>query len=452
MAKETVAGDKNLVAYLIAEETLTSQQLRQFLGDKLPRYMIPYSYLFLKQFPLSPNGKVQRTALLKLAENVVTQPIPPRNEIETKLAQIWQKLLNIPSVSVTDDFFAIGGNSLLSIALIAAVEKAFQQKIPVNTFFQLSTIEQLAQAISQQQPTTKPHSFIPNSDSLYQLTEKEYSMLLASTVPEKRVLSDRSLITVENSGNPAVKKPLFFVYLLGDLAQHLPADLPLYKLNLATTVIERPETYIKALATHYVQEIRKIQPEGAYYIGGYCVGGQVALEIARQLKAQKQEVAHLILVETATFNPVYLHYQSLIAKSGYRVWLKLLTRLENLQGASWREKTALLQEIALKLPTKIRRKIAPQPITAYPEPTTEMRIRHVLKLAMRGYRMDAYYGKATLFLAQKSTLHSPIFPLAGWKKFFKREFDSYLIPGNHVTINEGENAILLAEYIEKILD
>ena len=455
LAKETASGDKNLVAYIISkEQNPISQELRQFLGNKLPNYMIPANYLFLKQFPLSPNGKVQRTALLKSQchNSAAIEHTSPRNEIEIKLAQIWQELLDIPSINVTDDFFALGGNSLLSIALIAAVEKVFQQKIPVSTFFGLSTIEQLANAIALLQTTTNPSTFIPNSDALYQLTEKEYSMLLASTVPEKRVLSDRSLITLEKPGNPQVRTPLFFVYLLGDLAQHLPSDLPVYKLNLATTVIERPETYIKALATHYVQEIRKIQPQGKYYIGGYCVGGHVALEIARQLKAQKQEVANLILVETATFNPVYLHYQSLIAQLGYRVWLKFLTRAENLQGASFERKMALLQEISRKLPTKIRRKIAPQPITNYPEPTVEMKIRHVLKLAMRGYRFDAYYGKATLLLARRSTLHSPIFPLAGWKKFFKREFNSYLIPGDHVTINEGENAVLLARYINNCLD
>ncbi|MDJ0741876.1 MAG: amino acid adenylation domain-containing protein [Xenococcaceae cyanobacterium MO_167.B27] len=467
LAKEAISGDKKLVAYLISNENNqpSSKQLQEFLANNLPSYMIPRNYLFLKQFPLSPNGKVQRQALPTAKFNtteLAPENIAPRNYLEAKLAQIWQQILNVPAISVKDDFFAIGGNSLLSIRLVSAVETAFKQKIPVSTFFQLSTIEQLAEAIDklQQKPTTREKSLssISNSFSLYKLTEKEQNMLLASTIRKKRALGDKSLVMLEKSGNPNQRKPLFFVYLLGDLAKHLPTDLPVYNLTVWTKV-ERPETFVKALAAHYVQEIRKIQPEGEYYIGGYCVGGYVALEIARQLQAQGQKVANLTLIQTKAFDPVYQHYQAILLKFGYKYWLKALNYANRFKKYNSQEKITSIQNILTKVVAKISSKFAAKPTTQTPSKSNlqqanehyEAEILNSLKSAMAYYRPESYSGKVTLFLARQGTLYSPLFLQGGWNNFFQGELNTYIIPGNHTGINKEPNVISLVQKLNQHL-
>ncbi len=152
IAREDVPEDKRLVAYVVAshEPTPTSSDLRSFLKEKLPDYMIPSAFVNLDFLPLTPNGKVDRRAL-PLPDGSLTGPIenfvPPRNPIEATLAQIWENLLRVKQVGVHDNFFELGGHSLLATRVVSRIQQEFHVDLQLMHFFKMPTIAELAKGI-----------------------------------------------------------------------------------------------------------------------------------------------------------------------------------------------------------------------------------------------------------------------------------------------------------------
>jgi acyl carrier protein len=151
MAREDLPGDKRLVAYIVPEieQTPSAGELRQYLKEKLPEYMVPNAFVTLEKFPLTPNGKIDRRALPVPEADRQTEAgyIAPRNEVEEIIAGIWQELLNVKNIGVNDSFFEVGGHSLLAIRAVSQLNKAFQIAIPLRSFFESSTIAGLSQII-----------------------------------------------------------------------------------------------------------------------------------------------------------------------------------------------------------------------------------------------------------------------------------------------------------------
>ena len=145
------ATDKHLVAYVVpaSDSSASPAQVRTFLAAHLPEYMIPSRFVTLDALPLSSNGKVDRSALPTPGSSAPTtgQHVPPHDDVERRLLAIWQSLLNLQPISVNDDFFDIGGHSLLAMRLFAHIEQAFGLALPVAALFQAPTIAQLAQII-----------------------------------------------------------------------------------------------------------------------------------------------------------------------------------------------------------------------------------------------------------------------------------------------------------------
>lgn len=152
-------GDKHLVAYIVptSPTSPSTDQLRDFLRDRLPDYMIPQSFVMLGKMPLTSNGKVDRNALpLPDDERLrADRFVAPRNELEEKLAVLWSEILRIPSVGVHDDFFALGGHSLAATRVISRVQKDFAVEVPLRAMFQGPTIAQLSDAINLARTTAK---------------------------------------------------------------------------------------------------------------------------------------------------------------------------------------------------------------------------------------------------------------------------------------------------------
>ena len=148
--REDSPGDKRLVAYVAVRQgqsPSTDASLREFLKQKLPDYMVPSRFVFLKALPLTPNGKVDRGALPVPEKLELTSPkgyVAPRNSIESRLVKIWESLLNIRTVGVKDNFFELGGHSLLVAKLLRRVEQAFGKKLSMAAIFEAPTIEQQA--------------------------------------------------------------------------------------------------------------------------------------------------------------------------------------------------------------------------------------------------------------------------------------------------------------------
>jgi amino acid adenylation domain-containing protein len=154
IVREDAPGDKRLVAYLVPsqEPVPSSSDLRGFLKEKLPNYMVPSAYVALDALPLTPNGKVDRRALPEpegLRPELETAYVAPRNEIEQTLADIWQELLAVVQIGIHDDFFEMGGHSLLATQVMSRVRQTFQLELPLRDFFEAPNIAELAIVIEE---------------------------------------------------------------------------------------------------------------------------------------------------------------------------------------------------------------------------------------------------------------------------------------------------------------
>ncbi len=155
IAREDIPGGKCIVAYLVcnSEQTPTVNDLRQFLKQKLPEYMMPSAFVFLESLPLTPNGKIDRRALPvpDFSQQLEAQCVAPKNPIEQTLVQIWSDVLGIERVGIRDNFFELGGHSLLATQLISRVRTAFKLEVPLRNLFESPTIAELSEYVRRSQ-------------------------------------------------------------------------------------------------------------------------------------------------------------------------------------------------------------------------------------------------------------------------------------------------------------
>ena len=274
VARENASGEKNLAAYVVPsrEQVPTASELRSFLKQKLPHYMVPSAFVLLEAMPKTPNGKVDKRGLPapKATDFAETQEyVAPTDELEIQLTRIWETVLDKKPIGIRDNFFELGGHSLLAARLMHRIEQALGQRLPLAALLQAPTVEQLSGLLRQE----------TWSDSW------------------------SSLVAIQAEGS---RPPFFCVHGVGgnvvgfrDLARHLGPDQPFYALQPQGLDGKREcLTSIPEMAKRYIQEIRRIQPEGPYRIGGYSFGGLVAYEMAQMLEAQGEEMALLALFDT----------------------------------------------------------------------------------------------------------------------------------------------------------
>jgi aspartate racemase len=150
LARDTAAGEKQLAAYLTTrdERAPSIKELRQYLKQKLPEYMVPSAIVVLDEMPLTANGKVDRRALPAPAQVTREETlVTPRNAIEEQLAKLWIEMLGLKEVSINDNFFDLGGHSLLASRLVSRVRETFHVELPLRSFFEAATIEEMARAM-----------------------------------------------------------------------------------------------------------------------------------------------------------------------------------------------------------------------------------------------------------------------------------------------------------------
>jgi amino acid adenylation domain-containing protein len=283
VARADPRGEKQLDAYLVAEtvERPAASAVRARLADKLPGYMIPRSFMWLDQMPLTPNGKADRKSLAALAPGggdagvAAAEHDPPVSIVELELARVWRRLLHREEIGRHDNFFALGGHSLLAACLAAEIEKIWGHDLPVATLFQSPTLESLARRI----------------------TEEGWAPPWSSLVPLRPFGS---------------KPPLFFfhgvggsIFCLLPLARRLEAGQPSFGLHaVGLDGMSALHDSLDEMVAHYVREIRAFQPGGPYYLCGYSLGGVIAFEAAQLLRRQGQKVGLVALLDSEVVGPI----------------------------------------------------------------------------------------------------------------------------------------------------
>ncbi|MCP4260582.1 MAG: amino acid adenylation domain-containing protein, partial [Planctomycetes bacterium] len=272
--REDQPGDVRLVGYIVAKADMevAVSDLRNHLKTKLPDYMVPQHFVELEELPLTPAGKVDRKNLPppdQTSAYRIDEYVAPHDVLELQLTKLWEKTIGVSPISVTDNFFDIGGHSLLAVRLFSRIEKTIGAKLPLALLYQASTIEQLAVF----------------------LKEKNWQAAWSCLVPIRPGGSKPPLFLIHGAGGN--------VLLYRQLVQHLGSDHPVYGLQAKGLDGNEPfHTRIEDMAAEYISEIQKLQPDGPYYLGGYCMGGGIAYEMARQLEEKGFRIVLVALFDT----------------------------------------------------------------------------------------------------------------------------------------------------------
>ncbi|MEP6743437.1 MAG: amino acid adenylation domain-containing protein [bacterium] len=461
-ALEEKSGEKKLVAYVVraelslARQSLSAGEWRNFLKGYLPDYMIPAALVTLDSLPLTANGKIDRRAL-PLPEKTrfeLEEAIAPRNSLELELLDIWERVLAVQPIGIRDDFFDLGGNSLLGLRLFGQIEERLRKRLPVALLFQASTIEELAKTLRQEGWTP----------------------------------SWSSLVVLQPAGS---KPPLFCVHACGahvfiyrPLVRCLPADQPVYGLQAqGLDGGHEPSTRVPEMAAHYVKEIREFQPQGPYYLLGDTLGGLFAFEMARQLQDQGQKVALLAMVDTLcplppSFWPRLCCHMVHLRKQGMRKYLSAVAHAvhQRLEIKIWRIVRERDKGIGKYLSPRMRvagkrvkRNIgrigrlffeAPAEMEAVIEtsivddPVARIE-RAIAEAVLDEYEppRKAYPGRITYFLASES-----LYKLRyednrlDWKRLARKGVEVHEISGGHDSLREQPYVVALAERLTACLE
>jgi amino acid adenylation domain-containing protein len=445
LAREDSPGDKRLVAYLVArqEPAPTTPELKAFLRDRLPEYMLPSIFVVLDALPLTVNGKVDRAALPLPDRSLIKSEssfTAAQDELQERLVGIWEELLSIQPISITDNFFELGGHSMLVVLLIARIEERMGKRLPMMSLFQAPTIVELSKLLR----------------------------------PDAASTSWSSLVPIQPKGS---MWPLFFPHAAGghvlcytELARELGEDQPFYGLQAAASSSEAiSQSRIEMMATEYVGALRSIRPRGPYLLGGWSMGGIIAFEIARQLREQGEEIALLALIdsEAPTGKPIAYNWAALLGTFARELGLSYDDLTIPRQKFSALPQMAQLRQIWSE--AKAANLVPPDIKLAEFRSVFDTHKRNAH--TMRSYAGGAYSGRVTLIRAEEQLGFlfgnypdnyfinleinqdgvDPRDPLKGWGRWAAEGVDMYTLPGDHYSMVRQPNVKVLARQLRECI-
>ncbi|HWM91684.1 MAG TPA: amino acid adenylation domain-containing protein [Thermoanaerobaculia bacterium] len=388
IARESAGGDRRLVAYVIPGPS-DEGELRSFLAGSLPAYMIPSAFVRLPALPLSPNGKLDRNALPDPGQAVRQdrETVPPRDEMELRLVQLWEELLDVRPVGVHDDFFALGGHSLLALRLMGGIERLFGRRVPLSALLEAPTVERMAGLLRRETPAS------------------------------------RSLIVPIRTGGSG--SPLFLVHPVGgNVLCYLPLaglDRPVYAIQ-SPAPGSLPEWTVESLAALYLDAIREVQPEGPWLLGGWSLGGVVAFEMARQ----SNDVALLLMIDVAP--PAQGEPGEPDASLDLTLFIEDLRRLAGVEARG-------------KLPETLEALLEREEVrTALPPDVGPDRLRELFAVfqanrrALQAYRPRPFHGQAVLIRAEATAASDSSGRFEAWRELITDRAEIQLLPGNHYSL------------------
>ncbi len=422
---------KNISEYLLPAEGV--EVFRRILGSTLHQVLVSTRDL---QSRLEENQATTFLSELKVSEPVHSPAHPrpqlshayvaPRNALEQKLANLWQQFMGIEQVGIHDDFFELGGDSLLAIQVIAKLRKTLEIEL-------------------------SPHSLL-NSPTIAALAK-----LLEETLPKQSDQPQEALspLLVDIQTGNRLKTPLFLmhpvgghVYFYRNLANQMGTEQPIYGLQ-AQGMDEKTEllTQVEEMATLYIEALRVRQPQGPYFLGGSSFGGLLAFEMAQQLHALGQQIALLAMIDTPVLDqmPVKLETDVEILAYMLNVGGNVALPLDELQK--------LEPDEQLRYFLEEQRKIENQMLFDLDIP----QLRHFLKMfkvnnqAMWDYQPRVYPGKITFFSAQEKDPYNAKTPERAWQ-LLAGEIEVIDVPGNHITMNTTPHVQIIADRLKAALE
>ncbi|MEO6923778.1 MAG: phosphopantetheine-binding protein, partial [Bryocella sp.] len=423
--KDEAVGNR-LAGYLVAKPgvTLDAREIRRFLQPRLPEYMIPSQFMMLDTMPLTPNGKTDRKALPMATDVAPSEPIVDEelSDDEKLLAKIWCDVLHVPHVSRNDNFFDLGGHSLLLVLMFSRINREFSTNLPITTIFDAQTLVELAKVLRQK-------------------------VRISSLVP----------VQTEGS-NP----PLFMVHsylLYHGLSSVFGKSQPFYGLRELET---DGDMAIGERALRYVADMRSVQPHGPYRVAGWCAAGPLAVEVARQLLLQGEKISLLLLFDA--WLPEYLD-EVLRAERG-RSYFGLLK-------SKWRSYSTKSREMSAReklghVSYSLRRMVRERRDDFYVRHWAGVnRLFKKLRMelpqfmhntslktfaAMREFQAEMMPVRITLVRATESLNISGASEGCGWERVASEGVSVLRAPGDHETMFRGSYLKITGSLVQSAMD
>jgi oxalate---CoA ligase len=409
--------------------TLTRDALSAYLAARLPEFKVPRRIVFVQDIPKGPTGKIQRrelAAALGSASDVGKAQSAgagdrPLSDLEGRLASLWKQILGENrEIGVDEDFFSLGGDSLQAVELLVLIESKLGHSLPQSVFIGHGTVAKMAAYINRQGPSP-------------------------SVVPMQ----------------PRGTRPPFFcvaqiegeVLSLRTLSRRLGEDQPFFAIqSVGIDGRQAPLTRVEDMAAHNLSEIRKYQPKGPYFVGGYSMGGLVAYEMARQLVAQGAEVGLLALID-AYCGPPRMRF---VASDWIRRRFSELSALRVGQMPGYfahtlrelgRRAAALLARARDALKWRVMQ-VSGRESPAILRPRT---VKETNAMAVWSYELRPCTCDAVLFRTDLNTWQDPAMH-DDWRKLIGDRLEVRRISGDHFTLLNDPHVATLASALQECLE
>jgi acyl transferase domain-containing protein/thioesterase domain-containing protein len=376
---------------------------------------------------ISPQNPIVPKPSVKAAAAPAPSDSPlPSSEVEATIVGWWRELLGIERIELDDDFFDLGGHSLIAVRLFSKIKKTYHVDLGLAAIFEARTIRKLA-------------ALIRNSSSPVGTQDKAWS----------------ALVPIQPNGS---RTPLFLVHALGpsvlfyeELAKSLPPDQPVYGLQspLASPQQPRPGR-VEELAGIYLDEIQRFLPEGPYLLGGLSFGGMIALEMSLQLYKQGKKPGLLVLLDAfvpgsnlrvAGRDQVTEHWHNIRRRGGSYIWEKLKGKIDYF-GSSIMERAALAMARCYRLAG-----------ISLPDKIHTLQVEQYHREIMQRYVFQPYPGRITLMRAVD--VYQPVGERRdsanGWQQIADGRVDTHDVPGGHDSMMRQPNVKILANELRKVL-
>jgi thioesterase domain-containing protein len=406
-------GEEIGVAIVLDGQDLTAREVQEHVAKRLATFKVPRHVSFMDEIPKGPTGKIQRIGLyerlgieIDSSEDMEREYVQPETDTEKYLISLWQRTLSVDKIGVNDNYFQLGGDSLMAAEILSDIcERKQIEEIPLVIFIYAPTVGKMAKILD---------------DGKFELPPS-------------------SLIALQPKGS---RPPIYCVHacegdilFLNPLSVELGPDQPFYGIrSQGLDGKHSPITTVDEMAIHYLNEIRAFQPYGPYLLAGAGVGGIIALQMATVLRSKKIDVDKVFL-----FDMPKLYKNKKTTPSGTLIdhLLKRLSKGE-------------IGPIFLWIKNRLRRFYHDQAERFVPR----IRVLNVIGRAVWVHEPQPYEGEVILFISESH--ENPKYDLKSrisyWGNILKGKFDVHVIPGKHLDILKTPSVKILADILGKTLD
>ncbi|MBN9661025.1 MAG: AMP-binding protein [Acidobacteria bacterium] len=401
-------------------------ELRSHAAGHLSAYKVPRRIFFVEAIPVGATGKVRRADLARQLSTRIAHHEEPRTDLEKSIAGIWRRVLNLERVGVRDDFFDLGGDSFAVTLMMAELEAEFGPSaaaLDASTFFETPEIATLACLLDGE----------------------------AALQRRKQAVLRRPLVALQRHGT---RTPFYCIpgadenpYYFRELAQELGEEQPFYIVRDPRPMEDRPAYTVEEVAARFVEQIRAVQAEGPYLLGGHCFGGIVAYEMARQLVEQGHRVARLVLFETPApgYPKVLRHWK--------RYGRQALAVMKGERQVGFRElrlHARVVMGLCRKRVSSLGRRVA----VLTPLTPSSARYEHPNWRAGRDYQLKPLHCDVLQLVSAEEEHRATVLddPLTAWREFVLGKFEVAATSGKADRIFRQPHVRVLARRVRAVLE